>query len=90
MIPKRQHQTMRTTLTLDDELAADLCAETRRTGETFKEIVNECLRLSLERRRGARTANPFSPQVEKRSLRAGMDYVSGRDLFEKLDGPSHK
>ena len=38
---------MRTTLTLDDDVAARLKAEARRTGKPFKQLVNECLRRRL-------------------------------------------
>ncbi len=46
-----QHQDMRTTLTLDDDVAAKLKAESRRAGRPFKEIVNEALRSGLATRR---------------------------------------
>jgi hypothetical protein len=35
---------MRTTLTLDDDVAAKLKTEAQRTGAPFREIVNEVLR----------------------------------------------
>jgi hypothetical protein len=40
---------MRTTLTIDDDLAAILERETRRKGMSFKEVVNATLRRGLER-----------------------------------------
>lgn len=39
---------MRTTLTLDDELAAALKKRAYETGKPFKEVVNEALRAGLE------------------------------------------
>lgn len=39
---------MRTTLTLDNDLAATLRAKARRSGRPFKDIVNRTLRLGLE------------------------------------------
>ncbi len=39
---------MRTTLTLDDELAAQLKEAAFKTGRSFKEVVNETLRQGLE------------------------------------------
>ena len=38
---------MRTTLTLDDDVAAKLRAEARKSGRSFKETVNQVLRLGL-------------------------------------------
>jgi hypothetical protein len=40
---------MRTTLTIDDDLAALLERERQRTGETFREVTNRLLRRGLQR-----------------------------------------
>jgi hypothetical protein len=42
---------MRTTLTLDDDVAAAVRREARRSGRAFKELVNELLRAGLRARR---------------------------------------
>jgi hypothetical protein len=39
---------MRTTLTLDDDVAAKLKTESQSAGRPFREIVNETLRRGLE------------------------------------------
>ncbi|HET7093291.1 MAG TPA: ribbon-helix-helix protein, CopG family, partial [Thermomicrobiales bacterium] len=57
---------MRTTLTLDDDVAAKLKAEARRAGRPFREIVNETLRYGLASRRVANRRQPF--KVEARDL----------------------
>ena len=44
---------MRTTLTLDDDVAAKLKTESHRAGRPFREIVNDTLRRGLESRRAA-------------------------------------
>ena len=45
---------MRTTLTLDEDVAAKLKAESRKTGRPFRETVNACLRAGLSvRKQGA-------------------------------------
>lgn len=51
---------MRTTLTLDDDIAARLQAEARKTGRPFKTVVNDYLRAGLAQRRAANKAAPFS------------------------------
>jgi hypothetical protein len=43
---------MRTTLTLDDDVAKMLEKEVRRTGDSFKQVVNETLRLGLTAGKG--------------------------------------
>ena len=45
---------MRTTLTLDDDVAAKLKAEARRDGRALKEVVNDVLRRGLSARAAAR------------------------------------
>jgi hypothetical protein len=42
---------MRTTLTLNDDVAVTLKREAQRAGRSFREIVNETLRRGLESRR---------------------------------------
>ena len=41
---------MRTTLSLDDDIAAKLQEETRRGQTSFKAVVNDCLRRGLSER----------------------------------------
>ncbi|MGH7962252.1 MAG: CopG family transcriptional regulator [Candidatus Binatia bacterium] len=38
---------MRTTITLDQDVAAKLKAEARRSGKSFKETINEAIRRGL-------------------------------------------
>ena len=52
---------MRTTLTLDDDVAAKLKTESRRAGRPFKEIVNETLRAGLASRRVASSRQVEGP-----------------------------
>ncbi|MPZ53647.1 MAG: hypothetical protein GEU79_13105 [Acidimicrobiia bacterium] len=40
---------MRTTVTIDDDVAALIEQERRRTGETFKEVLNRMLRTATHR-----------------------------------------
>ncbi|MDQ3451597.1 MAG: hypothetical protein M3493_02665 [Actinomycetota bacterium] len=43
---------MRTTLTIDDDVAALIERERQRTGETLRQATNRLLRQGLQRRRG--------------------------------------
>jgi plasmid stability protein len=63
---------MRTTLTLDDDIAARLRTEARKSGVSFRVAVNEYLRAGLTQRR-VPVAAPF--RVEPVSLGAPL---SGR------------
>lgn len=73
---------MRTTLTLDDDVAARLKAEARRSGMPFKQVVNDCLRRGLLSRR-VDGRPPF--RVVARDLgapRAGLSLDNVAELLE--------
>ena len=74
---------MRTTLTLDDDVAARLQAEARHSGRPFKSIVNEHLRAALSQREAFKAAPPF--KVEPRSFGGPLPGVSYDDVGAILD-----
>ncbi len=79
----------RTTLTLDDDVAAklkDLCG---RTGESFKEAVNRVLRDGLNIKRLQRPEVPFVVKARALGLRPGVQIDNIAELLEQLDGPGH-
>ncbi|MGO8818355.1 MAG: DUF2191 domain-containing protein [Terriglobia bacterium] len=80
---------MRTTLTLDDDVAAKLREEARRSGEPFKQIVNRVLRTGLTIRAQAASIPPF--KVKARSLGSeGFNYDKVWELIEEIEGPYHR
>ena len=81
---------MRTTLTLDDDVAAKLKAEARRNGKAFKEIVNGLLRDALNAKRVPPRKRAFKVDARPMGLRAGVDLDNIGQLLEQLDGPFHK
>ncbi len=81
---------MRTTLTLDEDVAARLRAEARRSGRSFKDTVNEALRLGLSRRRPPAPASPFRVKARPMNLRAGLSLDCTSALLEQIEGPLHK
>ena len=81
---------MRTTLTLDDDVAAKLRSEARRTGRPFKELVNEHLRRSLNTPAKAAREKPFRIHARNLGLRPGLDYDNIGELLEQIEGPFHK
>ncbi len=80
---------MRTTLTLDDDVAAKLELEARRSGRSFKETVNELLRLALSARRKQQRRRPFTVRARDLGLRPGLEYDNVGDLLEQVEGPLH-
>ncbi len=81
---------MRTTITLDEDVAGNIQEEINREGATFKEMVNECIRLGIEERRKRESAQPFKIRAEERGLEIGVDYVTASDLLERMEGPLHR
>jgi hypothetical protein len=80
---------VRTTLTLDDDVAARLRAEARKSGEPFKQVVNRVLRTGLNVRTQAAALPPF--KVKARSLGSpGFNYDKVSELIEQLEGPYHR
>jgi len=81
---------VRTTLTLDEDVAAKLKAAARRSGRPFRDVVNETLRRGLLSERPGRGA-PF--RVTARSLgglRPGLELDNIGELLERIEGPRHK
>jgi hypothetical protein len=83
---------VRTTLTLDEDVARRLKAETRRTGRTFRAVVNECLRAALSSRsRHGAGAPPFVVQArDLGALRPGLSLDNVGDLLEATEGSAHR
>jgi hypothetical protein len=82
---------MRTTLTLDDDVAAKLKADARRAGRPFRDIVNETLRNGLATRRLISQRQSF--EVGARDLGhlgAGLSLDSVADLIEQVEGSLHR
>ena len=81
---------MRTTLTLDDDVAVKLRAETQRSGEPFKQVVNRVLRLGLNAQTQVKALPPFKVKTRDLGLRPGFDFDNIGELIEKVEGPFHR
>jgi hypothetical protein len=81
---------MRTTLTLDDDVAAKLKTESQRAGRPFREIVNETPRRGLESRRGSAQPRAFKVTVrDLGDLKPGLSLDNTAELFEHVEGSLH-
>lgn len=82
---------MRTTLTLDEDVAAKLKAEARRAGRPFREVVNETLRRGLVGRRAPAKQQRFKITVrDLGDLKAGLSLDNVAELIEQVEGPLHR
>jgi len=79
----------RTTLTLEEDVAARVASEARKSGRPFKQVVNELLRFALNARRSA-TPAPFRVKPRDLGLRPGLEYDDIGGLLEEVEGPSHR
>lgn len=76
---------MRTTLSLDDDVAKLLEKEVRRSGNSFKQVVNHFLRLGLTAKPPAR--KPFKVKPWNLGL---PPFEKVEELLDWLEGPEHR
>ena len=82
---------MRTTLTLDDDVAVKLKAESQRAGRPFREIVNDALRRGLESRRATAQRRTFKITArDLGNLKPGLALDNVAELIELVEGPLHR
>jgi hypothetical protein len=80
---------VRTTLSLDDDVAKLLRTEIRRSGASLKAAVNHFLRLGLMQS-GKQQRKRFVVHPRPLGLPAGLSYDDVEELVEVLEGPTHK
>lgn len=75
---------MRTTLTLDEDVATLLQKEVRRSGEPLKQTVNRLLRAGLEQ--ASKPAKPKRFRVTPLPM-SFPDFTKAEELLDLLEGP---
>ena len=80
---------MRTTITLDSDVAAKVKFEMRRTGKTFKQVLNSLVRRGAESQ-AQQIDPPFKVSARPLGERPGLNYDNIGELLEQLEGPAHK
>ena len=88
-MPRLRDVSTRTTLTLDDDVAAGLKRVVRATGRPFRAIVNDALRAGLEVQ-AATSPAPFTVAPYDLGLRKGLEIDSISELLDRLEGPLHR
>ena len=82
---------MRTTVTLDEDVAAKLKAESRRQARPFREVINETLRRGLADSRMPSGRQPFKVRARDLGrLRPGLSLDNIGELLEQVEGPLHR
>lgn len=75
---------MRTTVTIDPDVERLLKDAVRRTGSSFKEVLNRAVREGLAAAGGARRLEPYRIQARPMGLRPGLDPGSLNSLADEL------
>jgi hypothetical protein len=81
---------VRTTLTLDDDVAAKLKAESHKTGRPFRDMVNACLRAGLSVRKQSTATPAFRVKARDMGMRPGINIDKVSALLDELEGPEHR
>ena len=77
---------MRTTLTLDDDVAKMLKKEVRKSGEPFKQVLNRYLRLGL-----TAPKQPAAKRFVVKAKNLGLPQFDKTEQYiEFLEGPDHR
>jgi len=81
---------VRTTLTIDDDVARLVQDEVRRSGDSFKGTVNSLLRQGLHARRKPQPKRRFVVTPIAFNTGLGTRYEKVEDLIEAMEGPMHR
>jgi hypothetical protein len=76
---------IRTTLTLDDDVASKLKQEMRRRELSFKEVVNQTLRLGLNTPRANQPLEKFRVTPKRLSAKSGFNLDNIGQVLDQLD-----
>lgn len=75
---------MRTTLTIEPDVAERIETEVRRTGRSMKAVVNEALRSGLSSAHHAKQQKSFQVKARPLGLKAGFDPDRMNQLLDEL------
>ncbi len=80
---------MRTTLTLDPDIAAKAKKVTAKLRKPFKEVINAALRAGLDKMLAPPAAQPYQTKARPLGLRAGFSYDNISELIAAAEGEEH-
>ena len=82
---------MRTTLTIDDDVAFGLKRMQESESEkSFKEVVNEVLRRGLTSPKPKQARKKFKVKAYPLNLREGLNLDNIEELLDQVEGPNRK
>ena len=81
---------IRTTVTLDDDVVERIKRESRTRGLSFRETLNELLRLALVTQASQPKRGDFQIKAVHAGYRPGLNHDSIEALLEYGEGDSHR
>ena len=81
---------MRTTLTLDPDVAAKAKIGAAKLGKPFKEVVNAALRIGLEQVLNPPSAKRYRTKARPLGLRRGLSYDNIGELLARVEGEDYQ
>ena len=87
-MPKGKHHDvlMRTTLTLDPDVAVKAKKGAAKLGTSFKEVINAALRIGLDQILKPAPTRPYRTKARPLGLRPGLTYDNIADLLARAEG----
>lgn len=80
---------MRTTLTVDPDVAAKAKKSAAKLGKSVKDTINSALRIGLEALSKPAPANPYVTESRPMGLRPGYSYDNVSELLAVAEGEDH-
>jgi plasmid stability protein len=87
---KHPNMSIRTTVTLDDDVAARVRQESKARGTSFRDTLNELLRLALLGTDQKPARRTLVIQPRQMGFRAGLRHDSVESLLEYGEGEQHR
>ena len=80
---------MRTTLTLDPDVAAKAKKSAAKLRKPFKDVINTALRIGLEEVLRPRVSKRYRTHGRPLGLRGGLNYDNISELLVRAEGEDH-
>ena len=81
---------MRTTLTLDPDVAAKAKRGAARLGKPFKSVINSALRVGLDEILKPSAAKPYRTKARPMGLRPGLNFDNVGELLAQIEGEDYR
>jgi mRNA-degrading endonuclease RelE of RelBE toxin-antitoxin system len=80
---------VRTTLTLDADVASKAKKGAAKLGKPYREVINAALRIGLDQLLKPPAAKPYRTHPRPMGLRRGFSYDNVAELIARVEGEDH-